>query len=179
MKILKTYTELFESNTYNIKVNMVSSYVQKGNLEKVKVSIKDINESDITQYLTIASYYGHLNIVEYLIKNYDIDFNFSLALKWAAQKNNFDIVKYLIENIQDININISTNFDEDTSLISAAKQNFKMVKYLIDHDADWSIKNNENKDFMDYLTDEQKKELKVLYPKKYKNFIIKKNIFNL
>ena len=116
-------------------------------LEKVKSLIGkgiDINlECDNWTPLTKASEKGHLDIVEYLVKNGAS----WTALMCASMYGHINIFEYLVENGADVNIKSE---EGNTALILVSnednedKEHLDIIQYLVDNGAaDINIKNND------------------------------------
>jgi hypothetical protein len=106
-------------------------YSKIGNLKCVKTLLQqgvDIHAGN-DYSLQLSSYEGHLDIVEYLVKNGARGKD--LALQKSAQKGHYDVVKYLVNNGADIHTN------NDYSVKTSAKKGYlKIVKYLVEKGAD-------------------------------------------
>ncbi|WCR54431.1 MAG: Phosphocholine transferase AnkX [Wolbachia endosymbiont of Ctenocephalides orientis wCori] len=84
--------------------------VEKGNLEKVKELVEKgadlyVKDSDGNAALSLAVYYGKLDVVKYLIEDKHADFKVNsndgkTPLHWAAQNGHLETVKYLVEKGQ-------------------------------------------------------------------------------
>ena len=104
--------------------------------------------------LTLACFFGHLSVANYLIKK-GAKVNVPAAnptkvmpLHSAVARNDFDLCQLLIENGAAVNAQQTTGV---TALHSAAHQgNLKLVKYLIDNGADISIKTDDGKTAIDF-----------------------------
>ncbi len=119
-----------------------------GDLEKVKSSVKngeDINQQDdygMSPFLRAVSN-GHLEVVEYLIKNGADDENMSNGIIEASQYGRLDVLKYLIENGADATAKMS---DGETYLeyaISRSDKYPEVIKYLESLNVS-SVSNNKN-----------------------------------
>ncbi len=132
-----------------------------GDLKGVQQCITDgvdINSSVKGEYtaLQLASKYGHLDVVNLLIKNgAKIDQQVELdglpqvegvidygdtALMYAISSGHINVVRYLIDNNADVNVK---DFKYSTALIYAStdRGNLEIVKILIDNGADINAKN--------------------------------------
>ncbi|ORX42663.1 ankyrin [Piromyces finnis] len=161
----------------NDNVNLVKYLIEAIGLD---INIKDRHEKIPFHY---ACYKGNENIVKYLIKNgvdprIKNDYGrMSLHFVCGAEKENINLVKYLIEDIG-LDINIQ-NKDGCTPLHYACEQgNENIVKYLIEKGADTSIKNNNGRISL-HCTCKAKREsvniVKYLIEKRGLNINIKDN----
>jgi ankyrin repeat protein len=158
---------------------------RNGHLEIVKVLIENGAEVNCKNYdgdtpLIFSSQYGHSEIVKVLIEN-GADVNCKNIFKWtplirASYRGHLEIVKVLIENGVDVNCK---NDNGDTPLhISSRYGHLEIVKCLIEYGVDWNIKNNHNKDFLDYLSNENKDIIIKEYPEQYRKHILKEGNLN-
>ena len=115
----------------------LETWASIGDLEKVKESVKngeDINQQDdygMSPFLRAVSN-GHLEVVEYLIKNGADDKNMSNGIIEASQYGRLDILKYLIGNGADPTAKMSDS-DDETYLeysISRSVKYPEVIKYL-------------------------------------------------
>ena len=121
-----------------------------GDLEKVKSSVKngeDINQLDdygMSPFLRAVGN-GHLEVVEYLVKNGADDENMSNGIIEASQYGRLDVLKYLIENGADATAKMSGS-DNETYLeyaISRSSDHPEVIKYLESLNVS-SVSNNKN-----------------------------------
>lgn len=76
---------------------------QSGNLDLIKF-FTNLGYKPNIGALICSCYYGHLNIVKYLINNYfDVSCELNVSIRMASQGNQIEIVKYLYLNGADIN----------------------------------------------------------------------------
>ena len=134
-------------------VDLINYATKSGNLEAIKYVVekdKYVVEEDrrfkdrlvSSVILPKAAYYGHLEIVKYLVENgADInakDYEEFTSLIRASINGHLEVVKYLVENGADINTKDHVGI---TPLIYASMLgNFELVKYLIGKGADVNIK---------------------------------------
>ena len=83
--------------------------------------------------LRLASVYGHLKVVKYLIENRIVDVHTSddEALISASLSGHLDVVKYLVENGADVHAE-----DDDSLIYAGSRGHLEIVKYLLEHGAD-------------------------------------------
>jgi len=92
--------------------------------------------------LIIASYYGHIEIVKYLVKQgADINYTTKIlenAFSYAVSHGHINVVKYFVKQGTDVNM-----YKDEHSPLWYASLNglFKMIKYLVKHGA--NIKDSE------------------------------------
>jgi ankyrin repeat protein len=100
-------------------------------------------------------------------------------LMWSSNNGHLEIVNVLIENGTDVNC--KSNYGSSPLICSSYKGYLEIVKVLIENGADWNIKDNDNFDFMNYLSNKNKKIITREYPEQYKEYLFKKNveIYNL
>jgi ankyrin repeat protein len=116
--------------------------VQDGNLGGVKYFVKkgaDVHSTDYN-YLPLASSYGRLEVVRYLVEDQGVDVNIdsSEALRWACQSGHIEVVQYLVEAGANIHA------DQDISLLRAIQEgHLEIVKYLVEHGANRYVKDDE------------------------------------
>jgi ankyrin repeat protein len=158
-------------------------YSWKGDLNGVKECIEngaDVNckDNDGWTPLMYSSDNGHLKIVKYLIKNgVDVnckDIGGSTPLIWSSYDGHFGIVKVLIENGADVNC--KSNGGYTPLMFSSTRGYLEIVKVLIENGTDWNIKNKYNRDFMDFLSKENKEIITREYPEQYKEYLFKKEV---
>jgi ankyrin repeat protein len=145
---------------------------------KLNESVQEWNEK-----LLDYSWRGDLNVViECIEKGADVNCrnnDGNTPLMWSSYYGHLEIVKVLIENGADMNCKDN---DGNTLLIwSSYKDHLKIVKTLIENGADWNIKNKFKKDFMYFLSEENKEIITREYPEEYKEYLFKKEveIYNL
>ena len=142
-------------------VDLINYSTKSGNLEAIKYVVekdKYVVEEDrrfkgfkdrlvSSVILPKAAYYGHLEIVKYLVENgADInakDNNGWTSLIHAAYNGHLEVVKYLVENKADINaIGKYFGFDGLTSLMFASMNgHLEVVKYLVENGANINDRN--------------------------------------
>jgi len=88
-------------------------------------------------------------------------YNGNTALIFAAAKD---------DNVVGANVN-----NNDISLTQPIITSNKATFLLIDAGANWNLKNDQNRDFLDYLTVEEKNRIIGYYPEKYKKYLIIKS----
>ena len=85
--------------------------------------------------LHVAAIYGHLEVMKYLINNFNFDPNIvgvngRTALYYACSNGHLEVAKYLIE---ECHCNPDTRFEKDTLLhIAAAHGHLDLVKYFVE-----------------------------------------------
>lgn len=112
--------------------------------------------------LGLACYFGHLDIVKFLVEH-GADVNkassnsFKVApLHSATAISNFEITEYLLRNGADINVKQQSGV---TPLHSAAHNGqYKIARLLIDYGADVKAKNDDNKTPYDMAVEKGDKE---------------------
>jgi ankyrin repeat protein len=158
-------------------------YSKKGNLKGVKKCLENsVNVNCKDKFgqtpLIWSSYNGYLEIVKVLIEN-DADVNCkdnfdNTPLTLSSIKGHLEIVKVLIENGVDVNCKNDGGW---TPLIGASYYgHLQIVKCLIENGADWNMKDKDKKDFMDYLSEENKEIITREYPEEYKEYLFKKDV---
>ena len=83
-------------------------------------------------------------------------------------------VKDCIENGADVNY--KSKCGENALILSSYNGYLEIVKILIENGADWNIKSKYNKDFVDYLSNENKEIIIREYPEQYKEYLFKKEV---
>ena len=150
-----------------------------------KINITDYNNSSLLNHYIVNNILSNerINMIKILIKkniNLNIqDLNKNTPLIYSIIYNMPEITKLLLKNNCDINI---INKNNQTALhIAAFKHNMNIIKLLLKYNANYHIKDIYNNYFIDYLFDNQIKEIKNLYPKIYEKLkkIKKTNKFNL
>lgn len=149
--------KILENANFNFD-HFLTCACENGKLDIVKHLVSkgvNVNEED-TVSLKYACEYGHIQIVDFLIKN-NANINDSLGIVVACEKGFIDIVKLLIDNGAKIeeclkyacksgNLNlvkylieqkeVDVNEDNTLSLCYACKYNYiEIVKYLIEKNA--------------------------------------------
>jgi hypothetical protein len=153
MKYIKIYENFKDDNYDMVLNNIINNY-------KFDYSIFDTFIKDaISTFLLDAAFFKNYNVCEYLI-DYD----------------NIDLNKVNDEGETTLNIlsfQYGKNYDLNAKIL-------KLVYKLIDNGADWNIIDKTDSYFLDWSNDLED-ILKKKYPKKYKNYIIKRkaNKFNL
>ena len=130
-------------------IDRLNVSVRKGFFEAVQyfyeqllledLSIRDYQQWDIEtpDLFSAAIYSGQLEIVKYFIdKGADPHVDKSFYLRTAVEMNDFEIVKYLVEEHQvEIN-NFDPNFMFNAPLrLAVDMSNLELVKYLVEHGA--------------------------------------------
>ena len=99
------------------------------------------------------------------------------ALHWAACNSFVEIIKLLVDaGIAGIDVNIRNNNGKTALIFAASFAHINAVNSLIDGDADWNIKDKFGKDFLYYLHISNREFIINLYPEKYKEYLIKKDM---
>ena len=155
--------KLFDACEYNDIEKVKFLFEQKG------ANINEKNEYGMTA-LHLASRYGNLEIVKYLVEkgaNINEKNERGLTAFWFASRNShLEIVKYLIEKGANIN-----EKDEDgmTALLFASRyyHHSETVRYLIEKSADlWLKTKNTQKYAIDFIDNDE--SLKMLMKNKMK-----------
>jgi len=135
--------------------------IQVGYLDIVKYLVE---HGAIIRDVNYAAKYGHLPIVKYFS---ELGRDNLWMLIDAVYYGHFDIVKWLIENTN-VNINALPNYALSGALGSAVANNhLKIAKYLVEHGADIHIRNDYIFEISHLLTDEMKNYIKSLVPPGY------------
>lgn len=136
-----------------IYLTLLYRSVRDGNLEYLKYAINQseiITKPSLTTALEIASFYGHLEVVKYLvengaeIKNYDPHAQFSPLLN-AGQNNHVDVLDYLIKHGGDRS---REYYSED--LLLECLDNYNVVKYLLERGMDANVHDLSNKSLLHF-----------------------------
>lgn len=114
---------------------------QSGDLKGVQESLCecDINKEDRMGWtpLGYAVHNCHDDVAKYLVeKGADVN-NTSISISFlmdVAQKGDLDMVKFLVEN--DANVNLEDDMGKTALIYAAANGHFEIVKYLVEHGAD-------------------------------------------
>jgi len=182
-----------------------NNYIIEKNNNKINI-IKDIKElllileKPIINGLEIeyeTEEYGEYYITEIHQSNVGIsekeeiprDYNYNYVYDYSLKKyiQYFELSNTnLLEIYDEIDNRIQNETVELATLTSAIlNENFKQIIYLIGLDLDWFIEKKKKKSFSHYfevwLSDNQKEEIKKLYPEKYNEYLLHKNIdkFNI
>ena len=116
---------------------------EKGNLEDILSLIRD--GYDKNKILCKVCYYGHLEIVKYLVEKYgaNVRANSDYAVKWASEAGHLEVVKYLVEKC---GADVRAKNDYAVQWASVGGH-LEVVKYLVEKcgaDAragdDWAIR---------------------------------------
>jgi len=179
MKYLKTF-----ENKKNLAV-FLRDYGLRDKIEKVKELIEsgsDVNKKDINGISALEYTIIHKDDIKLckllIIAGADMNINTidgNPILIYTAI-HNIEIFKLLLKYGADVNIQ---NYFNRTALIYMSGNyiyNLTIIKLLIDAGADWNIKDDNGMDFLDYLKIEQKEKIIKLYPEKYKEYLIRKNV---
>ncbi len=128
--------------------------VSLGDIDSVRNYIDngaDVNSRDHLKrtILMVASYYGHLEVVKYLIdKGAEIDTTGSFeqthtALLTASQEGWLEVVKYLIS--KGANLHIISQHNETALILAVIKNHFEVVKYLVENGSNINAKKYTNR----------------------------------
>jgi len=109
---------------------------QEGDLEKVKELYL---ENNITDGLQIASYNGHVKVVQFLVENCDgnIHANFEKLLECASQFGHLKVVQYLVEKGANIHANHNIAL-----WWASVYSHLEVYKFLVEKGAGIYAKNN-------------------------------------
>lgn len=123
----------------------------------------NIEEENGYSPLVLACYYGHSDIVEFLVnkvKSVNDKTSYGSPLMAATVKGYDDIVDILLAH------NVNPDLTDDKGVTAAHYavlfRNYSIVEKLVKVDADFTIKNNNNKSALDYAksyNDEKLNEL--------------------
>jgi len=93
----------------------------------------------------------------------------------------YDLVEdECLENMKDLIDNQNANIDyidddgETVLMVSAFRQRYKIMFYLINKNANWNKKSSNGNDFIKYLSIEDRRRIKTVFPEKYQEYLIKK-----
>ncbi len=140
------FINLLENKKVNIQelIVMLFHMVQNGNIKGVKIFLEKGADDDILAatggyVLQIASKYGQLNVVKYIIGvGVDVHVDDDEPLIVASKNGYLDIVKYLISKRADIHA------QNEESLRGASKKGYlDIVKYLVENGADVHARNDD------------------------------------
>lgn len=124
----------------NYYLTNVYKAAEEGSLEQVKFLIE--NGADIPNCLLfIASGYGHLEIVKYLINHYD-NHEKQYALAEAVKYNKINVIKYFLSI--GLNINYKYNCNYTLLLYASEYGHLEVMKYLINNGANINDIDNKN-----------------------------------
>jgi len=125
-----------------------------GGINKLKQYIKNGGDINVVEKITMR------NMLSYVLWRYN-EMNLSETF--------FNMFKLLIDSNVDIN---TIDYFERTILIDAADyHNMNIIHLLIESDVIWNMVESHGWDFMDFLSDGEKKEIIKQYPEKYQKFI--------
>ncbi len=104
-------------------VNILKGAIEAGNINIVEFLDRDIPNNA----LLVAAKGGNIEMVEYLLNNYDIDINEDNFVNAASESGNLELVKYFVK------LGADPHLDEDFALVSAAASgNVDVLKYLVE-----------------------------------------------
>jgi len=129
-----------------------------GNLETTRFLVEkgvdiDLRDREGKTPLHGAANFGALNVVKFLIENFDIDVDIrnksnDTPLSLAAREGNFSVVKYLISKGANVNVENEVSW---TPLINALEVNsLRTAKILVDAGADVNYRKDDGESVMDY-----------------------------
>lgn len=139
---------------------------RQGNLDTVEklysINANSINIEDETGYtpLVLACYYGHLDIVSFLVdkvKSLNDKTSYGSPLMAATVKGYEDIVEILLEN--KVNPNLTDKNGSTAAHYAVLFKNYVIVEKLYNANADFTIKNNVNQSALDYANSQEDKKL--------------------
>ncbi len=102
----------FTGSNKMIQRKIIDGGISSGDIETIKILIA--HNADLTHSLTIAATHGHIDVVEYLISiNVNINSTaatlyHSMPLFIAAQSNDSDMVKFLLNHKANVNHDVGT-----------------------------------------------------------------------
>jgi ankyrin repeat protein len=161
------------TNVFSQK-KIIFDIARNGSLIELKTAVKGnhdiINKVSNEGYtpLTLACYYGNLEVAKYLIKNVkDVNSKsgYGTPLMAATVKKNIELTKLLLENKANPNI---TDQNGSTALHFAVIFNYiDIVKLLVAAKAKTNLKDNRGKTALDYAQVTQNKTIiQILKPNK-------------
>ncbi|GGI57920.1 ankyrin repeat domain-containing protein [Winogradskyella haliclonae] len=130
---------------------------RQGNIDTViklyNIDDNVVNIQEETGYtpLVLACYYGHEDIVSFLVdkvKNLNDKTSYGSPLMAATVKGYENIVDVLLKN--KVNPNITDEQGVTAAHYAVLFKNYVIVEKLVNANADFTIKNNVNKSAMDY-----------------------------
>lgn len=156
-KTLLFFIMLFLLNLTVFSQQNIFDACRQGNLNIVErlynLDENSINIEEENGYspLVLACYYGHSDIVEFLVdkvKSVNDKTSYGSPLMAATVKGYDDIVDILLAN----NVNPDVTDDKGVTAAHYAVlfRNYSIVEKLVKVDADFTIKNNNNKTALDY-----------------------------
>jgi ankyrin repeat protein len=105
--------------------------------------------------------------------NFVNDDNFT-PLTYAVYHERIEILKKLIKF--GANVNYPNSNGETPLMVAATENNLDMLRILTDNGADWNKRDISGNDFFDCLFDAEYEQILIEeYPKKYEDYIIKKD----
>jgi ankyrin repeat protein len=120
---------LINQNAYidNEKIYFILCNIKKENLDMVKLLYKNGLELDLC-YSTVIEYLSkYPSILKFIINDKTDKFYLGKLLDSVIKKNNFESIKYLVEEC---------NADPNNGISSAASENrLEIIKYLVNHGA--------------------------------------------
>lgn len=129
-------------------------------IDNMNIDFINMNISSIINKICISHY---SDLLEYFIKKNIFDFNSDLnhneytsILQYIVKCKKYLLVKILLKNIKDININKADNYGRTPLYIAASNRDYKMAELLMDYKADPNIKSTDNVTTLDII--EQNKD---------------------
>ena len=130
---------------YGRRQNTLLQYAsENGTLKIVKYLLENHADIDVdlrndygVSAVSIACERGHLEIFKLLWRKSRVDVNLrygwseNTLLHFASKGGNLKMVKYLLDNHADIDVNLLNNFGESAVSIACEKGNFEIVKLLL------------------------------------------------
>ena len=144
-KLLLRKFEVDVNLSYGRRKNTLLHYASKKNtLEIVKYLLENHADIDISlcnssdkSAISIAAKRGYWEIVKLLLRESGVDVNLRYSrrkytlLHYASNRNNLKIVKYLLENHADVDVNLLNKYYDSAASLAAERGYWKIVKHLL------------------------------------------------
>lgn len=109
------------------------SYASTGNLEAVKYIFESGSKIYYPNVIMWAAHYGQLEIIQYFIPTlFDVHYHDDIALRWAVDGNQINVVHYLIEQGADITVGDITVDNNCCIYQAVSRKEWDMAKYLLE-----------------------------------------------